>query len=99
MASVAEVKRLLLSCVIATEVNVSVLPQTVKQMWPFICQFVDKLFRDTIEPAVKGANAHLSSFCFTKIDMGQKVTTPRRLQDSCDDYILSATSFTTLSPW
>ncbi|XP_031662279.1 extended synaptotagmin-2 isoform X5 [Oncorhynchus kisutch] len=41
-------------------------------MWPYICQFVDKLFRETIEPAVKGANAHLSSFCFTKIDMGDK---------------------------
>ncbi|XP_062386796.1 extended synaptotagmin-2 isoform X2 [Sardina pilchardus] len=48
------------------------LNKTVKQMWPFICQFVDKLFRETIEPAVKGANTHLSSFCFTKIDMGDK---------------------------
>uniref|UniRef100_A0A665XG67 Extended synaptotagmin-2-like n=1 Tax=Echeneis naucrates TaxID=173247 RepID=A0A665XG67_ECHNA len=48
------------------------LNKTVKQMWPFICQFVDKLFRETIEPAVKGANPHLSSFCFTKIDMGNK---------------------------
>ncbi|XP_035771554.1 extended synaptotagmin-2-like, partial [Neolamprologus brichardi] len=45
---------------------------TVKQMWPFICQFVEKLFRETIEPAVKGANPHLSTFCFTKIDMGDK---------------------------
>uniref|UniRef100_A0A8C2ZUX0 Extended synaptotagmin 2 n=1 Tax=Cyclopterus lumpus TaxID=8103 RepID=A0A8C2ZUX0_CYCLU len=45
---------------------------TVKQMWPFICQFVDKLFRETIEPAVKGANPYLSSFCFSKIDMGDK---------------------------
>uniref|UniRef100_A0A8C7THM9 Extended synaptotagmin 2 n=1 Tax=Oncorhynchus mykiss TaxID=8022 RepID=A0A8C7THM9_ONCMY len=48
------------------------LNKTVKQMWPYICQFVDKLFRETIEPAVKGANVHLSSFCFTKIDMGDK---------------------------
>uniref|UniRef100_A0A8C4IJW6 Extended synaptotagmin-2 n=1 Tax=Dicentrarchus labrax TaxID=13489 RepID=A0A8C4IJW6_DICLA len=48
------------------------LNKTVKQMWPFICQFVDKLFRDTIEPAVKAANPHLSTFCFTKIDMGDK---------------------------
>ncbi|XP_036374583.1 extended synaptotagmin-2-like isoform X2 [Megalops cyprinoides] len=48
------------------------LNKTVKQMWPYICQFVDKLFRETIEPAVKGANAHLSTFCFTKIDMGDK---------------------------
>ncbi|XP_038149489.1 extended synaptotagmin-2 isoform X4 [Cyprinodon tularosa] len=48
------------------------LNKTVKQMWPFISQFVDKLFRETIEPAVRGANPHLSSFCFTKIDMGDK---------------------------
>ncbi|KAM7400077.1 hypothetical protein PAMA_004669 [Pampus argenteus] len=48
------------------------LNKTVKQMWPFISQFVDKLFRETIEPAVKGANPYLSSFCFTKIDMGDK---------------------------
>ncbi|XP_076837231.1 extended synaptotagmin-2-B isoform X2 [Brachyhypopomus gauderio] len=48
------------------------LNKTVLQMWPYICQFVDKLFRDTIEPAVKGANAHLSSFSFSKIDMGDK---------------------------
>ncbi|KAK5889524.1 hypothetical protein CesoFtcFv8_015521 [Champsocephalus esox] len=48
------------------------LNKTVKQMWPFISQFVDKLFRETIEPAVKAANPHLSSFCFTKIDLGDK---------------------------
>lgn len=48
------------------------LNKTVKQMWPFICQFVDKLFRDTIEPAVKNATPYLSSFCFTKIDLGDK---------------------------
>ncbi|KAM3929086.1 extended synaptotagmin-2 isoform 2-T2 [Leptodactylus fuscus] len=46
------------------------LNKTVKHMWPFICQFIEKLFRETIEPAVRGANAHLSTFCFTKIDMG-----------------------------
>ncbi|XP_067331679.1 extended synaptotagmin-2-A-like isoform X1 [Channa argus] len=48
------------------------LNKTVKQMWPFICQFLDKLFRETIEPAVKGAHPQLSTFCFTKIDMGDK---------------------------
>uniref|UniRef100_A0A667YDP0 Extended synaptotagmin 2 n=1 Tax=Myripristis murdjan TaxID=586833 RepID=A0A667YDP0_9TELE len=47
-------------------------PWTVRQMWPYICQFVEKLFHETIEPAVKGANAHLSTFCFSKIDMGDK---------------------------
>ncbi|XP_016052421.1 PREDICTED: extended synaptotagmin-2 isoform X2 [Miniopterus natalensis] len=41
-------------------------------MWPFICQFIEKLFRETIEPAVRGANAHLSTFSFTRVDMGQQ---------------------------
>uniref|UniRef100_A0A8C7IFD8 Extended synaptotagmin 2 n=1 Tax=Oncorhynchus kisutch TaxID=8019 RepID=A0A8C7IFD8_ONCKI len=48
------------------------LNKTVRQMWPYICQFVEKLLRETIEPAVKGANSHLSTFCFSKIDMGDK---------------------------
>ncbi|XP_046879882.1 extended synaptotagmin-2-A isoform X3 [Hypomesus transpacificus] len=48
------------------------LNKTVRQMWPYICQFVEKLFKDTIEPAVKEANGHLGSFCFSKIDMGNK---------------------------
>ncbi|XP_058390245.1 extended synaptotagmin-2 isoform X2 [Diceros bicornis minor] len=48
------------------------LNKTVKHMWPFICQFIEKLFRETIEPAVRGANAHLSTFSFTKVDVGQQ---------------------------
>uniref|UniRef100_A0AAX7VMX2 Extended synaptotagmin-like protein 2b n=1 Tax=Astatotilapia calliptera TaxID=8154 RepID=A0AAX7VMX2_ASTCA len=48
------------------------LNKTVKQMWPYICQFVEKLFHDVIEPAVKESNAHLSTFSFTKFDMGDK---------------------------
>ncbi|KAM8775383.1 extended synaptotagmin-2 isoform 3-T3 [Rhynchonycteris naso] len=48
------------------------LNKTVKHMWPFICQFIEKLFRETIEPAVRGANTHLSTFNFTKVDMGQQ---------------------------
>ncbi|KAK6299958.1 hypothetical protein J4Q44_G00299910 [Coregonus suidteri] len=48
------------------------LNKTVRQMWPYICQFIEKLFHETIEPAVKGANSHLSTFCFSKIDMGDK---------------------------
>uniref|UniRef100_A0A8C9YUD7 Extended synaptotagmin 2 n=1 Tax=Sander lucioperca TaxID=283035 RepID=A0A8C9YUD7_SANLU len=51
------------------------LNKTVKQMWPYICQLVEKLFHETIEPAVKESNAHLSTFCFSKIDMGEKVST------------------------
>ncbi|KAJ6659336.1 hypothetical protein lerEdw1_019207 [Lerista edwardsae] len=48
------------------------LNKTVKHMWPFICQFIEKLFRETIEPAVRGANSHLSTFSFTKIEMGHQ---------------------------
>lgn len=48
------------------------LNKTVQQMWPYICQFVEKLFRETIEPAVQGAHGQLSTFTFTKIDMGDK---------------------------
>ncbi|KAG9348046.1 hypothetical protein JZ751_004066 [Albula glossodonta] len=67
---------------LSNTVNLKLVPnrcskaKTVKQMWPYICQFVDKLFRETIEPAVKGANAHLSTFCFAKIDMGDKCVLP-----------------------
>lgn len=42
-------------------------------MWPFICQFIEKLFRETIEPAVRGAHTHLSTFSFTRVDLGQQV--------------------------
>ncbi|XP_067341995.1 extended synaptotagmin-2 isoform X2 [Channa argus] len=48
------------------------LNKTLKHMWPYIGQFVEKVFRETIEPAVKESNAHLSTFCFTKIDIGDK---------------------------
>lgn len=48
------------------------LNKIVKHLWPFISQFVEKLFKDTIEPAVRGANSHLSTFSFTKIDLGTK---------------------------
>uniref|UniRef100_A0A8D0DP49 Extended synaptotagmin 2 n=1 Tax=Salvator merianae TaxID=96440 RepID=A0A8D0DP49_SALMN len=48
------------------------LNKTVKHMWPFICQFIEKLFRETIEPAVRGANSRLSTFSFTKIDLGHQ---------------------------
>lgn len=48
--------------------------QTVKQMWPYICQYVEKVFREAIEPAVKESNSHLSTFCFSRVDIGDKVS-------------------------
>ncbi|XP_026071359.1 extended synaptotagmin-2-like isoform X3 [Carassius auratus] len=48
------------------------LNKTVKQMWPYVCQFVEKLFKETIEPSIKEASPHLSTFGFTKIDLGDQ---------------------------
>uniref|UniRef100_A0A673B092 Extended synaptotagmin-like protein 2a n=1 Tax=Sphaeramia orbicularis TaxID=375764 RepID=A0A673B092_9TELE len=66
------VKQSIPTCQLPPWVHYPDVERTVKQMWPFICQFIDKLFRETIEPAVKTASPYLSSFCFTKIDMGDK---------------------------
>lgn len=41
-------------------------------MWPFICQFLGKLFRETIELTVWAANAQLSTFSFTKVNVCQQ---------------------------
>lgn len=48
------------------------LKEMVKHVWPFVCQFIERLFREIIEPAVQGANAHLSTFTFTKVSVGQQ---------------------------
>nr|XP_020457949.1 extended synaptotagmin-2 isoform X2 [Monopterus albus] len=48
------------------------LNKAVKQMWPYICQFVEKVLHETIEPVVKESSSHLSTFCFSKIDIGDK---------------------------
>ncbi|KAM9500149.1 extended synaptotagmin-2 isoform 3-T3 [Clarias gariepinus] len=46
--------------------------KTVNQIWPYACRFLEKLFRENIEPAVKAANTHLSTFSFTRIELGDK---------------------------
>ncbi|XP_076828355.1 extended synaptotagmin-2 [Brachyhypopomus gauderio] len=46
--------------------------KTVSQMWPYLCQFVEKLFRESVEPAVKGTSTHLNTFSFTKIELGDQ---------------------------
>lgn len=73
--------------------------QTVRQMWPYICQFIEKLFHETIEPAVKGTNSHLSTFCFSKIDMGDKVSIKTYQQESLPNpalYLLFMRCFSTI---
>ncbi|KAM5180378.1 extended synaptotagmin-1 [Mantella aurantiaca] len=42
------------------------------QMWPFIGQYLEKMLIDTIAPLVRSSNTHLSTFYFTKINVGQK---------------------------
>lgn len=42
-------------------------------MWPYVCQFVEKVFKETIEPAIKEVSSHLSTFSFSNIDLGDKV--------------------------
>ncbi|XP_063070881.1 extended synaptotagmin-1 [Engraulis encrasicolus] len=48
------------------------LNKVLHQAWPFIGQYLEKLLIETIAPAVRGSNAHLQTFNFTKIDMGDK---------------------------
>lgn len=43
-----------------------------KHMWPFICQIIETFIQETIEQTVRGANAHFSTFSFTKMNMGQQ---------------------------
>lgn len=43
-----------------------------KQLWPFLCQFKEKLFREILDPTVRGANAHLSTSSFTKVNVCQE---------------------------
>ncbi|XP_018416296.1 PREDICTED: extended synaptotagmin-1 [Nanorana parkeri] len=42
------------------------------QMWPFIGQYLEKMLIDTIAPLVRSSNTHLSTFYFTKINVGHK---------------------------
>lgn len=58
----------------ASESRVGSSFQTVGQMWPYVCQFVEKLLHEVLEPAVKASDPHLSTFCFSKIDIGDKVS-------------------------
>ncbi|XP_068604284.1 extended synaptotagmin-2-B [Brachionichthys hirsutus] len=48
------------------------LNKALKQMWPYISRCAEKLLRETVEPAVKASSGHLSTFCFSKIDIGDK---------------------------
>ncbi|XP_041438434.1 extended synaptotagmin-1 isoform X1 [Xenopus laevis] len=48
------------------------LNKMVAQMWPFIGQYLEKLLTDSIAPTIRASNPHLSTFYFTKINLGEK---------------------------
>ncbi|XP_072775839.1 extended synaptotagmin-1 [Taeniopygia guttata] len=48
------------------------LNKALAQAWPFVGQFVGKVLQDRVAPAVRGSSAHLQSFAFTRVDLGQK---------------------------
>nr|XP_014341078.1 PREDICTED: extended synaptotagmin-3-like [Latimeria chalumnae] len=42
------------------------------QAWPYFGMYMEKIFRDSIEPAIRGSNLHLKGFTFTKVNLGEK---------------------------
>ncbi|XP_060793413.1 extended synaptotagmin-1 [Neoarius graeffei] len=48
------------------------LNKILKQAWPFVGQYLEKLLVETITPSIRSSNAHLQTFGFTKVDLGDK---------------------------
>ncbi|XP_056391309.1 extended synaptotagmin-3 isoform X2 [Hyla sarda] len=46
--------------------------KVVRQMWPYIGTYMEKLFQEKIEPLVRASNSHLNAFTFTKVHFGEK---------------------------
>ncbi|XP_068102422.1 extended synaptotagmin-3 isoform X2 [Hyperolius riggenbachi] len=42
------------------------------QVWPYVGLYMEKHFREKIEPLVRASNGHLKAFTFTKIHFGEK---------------------------
>ncbi|KAG8585763.1 hypothetical protein GDO81_005144 [Engystomops pustulosus] len=64
------------------------LNKVLAQMWPFIGQYLEKLLIDTIAPLVRSCNTHLSTFQFTKISIGDKISCITSNLPSC--YVVCA---------
>lgn len=47
--------------------------QILKQAWPFVGQYLEKLLVETIAPSIRSSSAHLQTFNFAKVDLGDKV--------------------------
>ncbi|XP_030822853.1 extended synaptotagmin-1 [Camarhynchus parvulus] len=48
------------------------LNKVLAQAWPFLGQYLEKLLQDSVAPAIRASSAHLQSFAFTRVDLGQK---------------------------
>ncbi|XP_061871291.1 extended synaptotagmin-1 [Colius striatus] len=48
------------------------LNKVLAQAWPFFGRYMEKLLQENIAPAIRASNAHLQTFTFTKVDMGEK---------------------------
>uniref|UniRef100_A0A669ES99 Extended synaptotagmin-like protein 1b n=1 Tax=Oreochromis niloticus TaxID=8128 RepID=A0A669ES99_ORENI len=53
------------------------LNKVLQQVWPFVGQYLEKLLVETIAPSIRASSSHLQTLSFTKVDMGDKVTTLR----------------------
>ncbi|XP_066527383.1 extended synaptotagmin-1 [Hoplias malabaricus] len=48
------------------------LNKILQQAWPFVGQYLEKLLVETIAPTIRNSSAHLQTFSFTKVDLGDK---------------------------
>uniref|UniRef100_A0AAR2LDD5 C2 domain-containing protein n=1 Tax=Pygocentrus nattereri TaxID=42514 RepID=A0AAR2LDD5_PYGNA len=49
------------------------LNKILQQAWPFVGQYLEKLLVETIAPTIRTSSAHLQTFSFTKVDLGDKL--------------------------
>ncbi|XP_072926978.1 extended synaptotagmin-1 isoform X1 [Hemitrygon akajei] len=48
------------------------LNKILRQAWPFVGQYLEKLLVNSIAPSIRGSNNHLQTFAFTKVNFGVK---------------------------
>ncbi|XP_067891245.1 extended synaptotagmin-3-like [Heterodontus francisci] len=48
------------------------LNKIIKQAWPYFGMYLEKLFKDNIEPSICGSNVCLKTFAFAKLNFGEK---------------------------
>ncbi|XP_076840376.1 extended synaptotagmin-1 [Brachyhypopomus gauderio] len=48
------------------------LNKILQQAWPFVGQYLEKLLVETVAPSIRTSSAHLQTFSFTKVNLGEK---------------------------